>query len=288
MNPFFPQLTLTPDASIDLQMHTTNSDGVWTPEQLIDYLVSQHFDLVAITDHERVDTVASVQRLAAQKHLPVLAAVEMSTTWNGNMVDVLCYGFDPQQNALQDLAEPIIREQLENIQEVYAELLRQGFTFPRQHEVLARSDGELRQPIDIVVLIQKHGYAPDDAALEKILGNAGFHWITTDIATVVDAAHRSNAVSLIAHPGRGGGYLRFDSVLLDQLRQEVPIDGLEVYHPHHTPEQCSVYLSYVQAHNLLQSTGSDSHGSPEQMPIKYPAKISRHLLERVGISVNVD
>jgi len=73
--------------------------------------------------------------------------------------------------------------------------------------------------------------------------------------------------------------------LLDQLRSEVPIDGLEVYHPDHSPQQVEMYLNYVQTHQLLQSTGSDSHGHAKQMPIKYRAEISRRLLERVEIHV---
>lgn len=75
------QLVLAPDAAIDLQMHTIYSDGTWTPEQLFDYLVSTRFGLIAITDHDRVDTASALQRLAAEKQLPLLTAVEMSTSW---------------------------------------------------------------------------------------------------------------------------------------------------------------------------------------------------------------
>ena len=62
-------LTLAPDASIDLHMHTTYSDGRWHAEQLINYLVVEGFDLVSITDHDSVDTVASVQQLATQQNI---------------------------------------------------------------------------------------------------------------------------------------------------------------------------------------------------------------------------
>jgi hypothetical protein len=48
-----PHLVLAPDAAIDLQMHTAYGDGRWAPSQLIDYLVSERFGLVAITDHAR-------------------------------------------------------------------------------------------------------------------------------------------------------------------------------------------------------------------------------------------
>ncbi len=285
MEPLTAHLVLAPDASIDLQLHTTCSDGVWTPEELVDYLVREQFDLVAVTDHDCVDSVAHIQQLAAQKNLPVLAAVEMSTSWQGNLVDVLCYGFDPEHNVLLELAEPVVRRQRENTQEMYAQLLHNGFAFPRQQELLAKNGGEPRQPMDLVLLLQEHGYLADEGAAEKILDDAGFRWITTDIAAVVDAAHQSRAVCLIAHPGRGGGFPCFDPPLLDQLRSEVPIDGLEVYHPDHSPQQVEMYLNYVQTHQLLQSTGSDSHGHAKQMPIKYRAEISRRLLERVEIHV---
>jgi 3',5'-nucleoside bisphosphate phosphatase len=71
---------------------------------------------------------------------------------------------------------------------------------------------------------------------------------------------------------------------LDELRQEVPIDGLEVYYPAHTPEQIAMYLEYAHKHRLLTSSGSDSHG-PDHKPIKYRAELSRSLLERVGVQI---
>jgi predicted metal-dependent phosphoesterase TrpH len=91
-------------------------------------------------------------------------------------------------------------------------------------------------------------------------------------------------VCLLAHPGHEDGFITYDVQLLDQFRQEAPIDGLEVYHPLHTPAQTAMYLEYTQKHNLLVSSGSDSH-KPEKPPIKYRAELSRDLLERVGIQI---
>ena len=81
MNLSTTRLVLASDAAIDLQLHTIYSDGTWTPEQLLDYLVREQFGLVAITDHDRADTVTALQQLALDKHLPVLVAVEMTTVW---------------------------------------------------------------------------------------------------------------------------------------------------------------------------------------------------------------
>jgi predicted metal-dependent phosphoesterase TrpH len=292
-------LVLAPDAAIDLQMHTTYSDGTWTPEQLIDYLAGERFSLVAITDHERVDTVASLQHFAARKQLPVLAAVEMSTSWKGEATDVLCYGFDPEKNELNDLAQDVLRRQRENTKEVYENLRRKGYIFPSPQESAKEGAGEpmpshellallekpsSQQPHELAALLKKRGYGAGEASLGELMTGAGFFWATIDIAAVVDAAHRSRAVCLIAHPGRGEGYTCYDVNLLDEIRQEVPIDGFEVYYPAHTPEQIAMYLAYAQKHRLLTSSGSDSHG-PDKKPIKYQAELSRSLLERVGIQI---
>jgi 3',5'-nucleoside bisphosphate phosphatase len=276
---------LAADAAIDLQMHTTSSDGTWTPEQLIDYLVREQFGLVAITDHDRVDTAAALQQLAAEKQLPLLAAVEMSTSWRGELTDVLCYGFDPEQNALQDLAQAIARRQRENTREVCENLRKIGISFPNPHELdglLAKPSAQ--QPHKLVALLKKLGYGTGEPSAGTLITDAGFFWATNDLAEVCDAAHRSGAICLIAHPGRGDGYTRYDANLLDELRRQVPIDGFEVYHPAHTPEQIVMYREYAQTHRLLTSSGSDSHG-PEKKPIKYRAELSRDLLEHLGVQI---
>ncbi len=278
-------LVLAPDAAIDLQMHTTFSDGTWTPEQLIDYLVHEQFGLVAITDHDRVDTAAVLQQLATEKHLPLLTAVEMSTSWNGELTDVLCYGFDPEKNALQELAQDIAHRQRENTWEVCENLRKVGISIPNMHEldaVLAKPSAQ--QPHALVALLKQLGYGTGEPSAGTLVTEAGFLWATNDLATVVNAAHRSGAVCLIAHPGRGEGYTCYDGQLLDELRRQVPIDGLEVYHPAHTPEQMVMYREYAKTHNLLTSSGSDSHG-PEKKPIKYRAELSQSLLERLGIQI---
>lgn len=281
-----PHLTLSPGAAIDLHMHTTYSDGLWSDEQLIDYLAREGFALVAVTDHNRVDMVAHIQTLGAARNLPVLAAVEMSTTWRGRMGDLLCYGFDPSHNELAPLAEWIVSRQLENTNAVYETLLQQGYTFPRQDEVLAENAGKLRLPMDNIALLRAHGYAPDFASALRMITEAGFRSIEVDMAEAVEATHKSGGVCLVAHPGRREpGFTFYTPELLDQVRAEIPLDGIEVYHPSHTPELVGTYLAYAREHKLLQSTGSDSHGQPSRLPIKYRAEISRELLARVGTSV---
>jgi 3',5'-nucleoside bisphosphate phosphatase len=280
-----PHLVLALDAAIDLQMHTTYSDGTWTPEQLIDYLASEQFGLVAITDHDRIDTATSLQQLAARKQLPLLAAAEMSTSWKGELTDVLCYGFDPKENKLHDLAQDVARRQGENTREICENLRKAGISTPNPHEMKALLEKpSAQQPFELESFLNNHGYGKEEPSAGKLITDSGFSWATNDIAAVVDAMHQSGGVCLIAHPGRGEGYTIYDIDLLDELRREVPIDGFEAYYPAHTAEQIAMYLEYARKHGLLTSSGSDSHG-PENKPIKYRAELSRSLLERLGIEV---
>ena len=286
MTPLTNNLTLSPDSSVDLHMHTTFSDGRWPAQQLIDYLVAEGFDLIAVTDHDRVDTVAGIQELAAEKHLPVLAGVEVSTRWQGKMGHMLCYGFDPEHNDLYPLTQQVVRLQLENTYEVNATLRKQGYEFPRQQEVLVETGGELRRPIDNATLLFQHNYTPSLREGLAMIKQAGFYSVMADMAETVEAAHRSGAVCLIAHPGRQeSGFTFYDPSLLDQLRAEIPIDGIEVYHPYHSQDTVQAYEEYVCKHHLLYSAGSDSHSQPGRMPIKHRAAVIRPLLERLGISV---
>lgn len=283
-------MQIASDAPIDLHMHTTYSDGRWSAEQLLDYLAQQGFGLVAVTDHDRVETVIHLQSLGTQKQLSILAGVEISAEWRSKMGDVLCYGFDPHDEALRAIANQVRQRQKENAEEVYEELLRQGYQFPSRQEVLASKAGELRVAGDCANLLIKHGYLNDwPAALEKIR-EAGYREMKADMAETVEVVHRSGGVALIAHPGRGlrepQEFTLYTPDLLDQVRAEIPLDGIEVYYPTHSPEQIETYLAYAHQHDLLVSAGSDSHGPPGRMPIKYQAELCRRLLERVGIQVH--
>lgn len=277
-------LHLAADSAIDLQLHTTYSDGRWTLEPLLDYLLREQFGLAAITDHDRADTVAAIQQLALDKHLPVLVAVEMTTTWKGEMTDLLCFGFDPNHNALNDLAQDLLRRQQENTREVYENLQRQGYALSPDALSAILDKPSSQQPHALVALLKEHGYGLGEPSAGKIVMAAGCAFATNDPAAVVEAAHRGGAVCLLAHPGREDGFMTYDVQLLDQFRQEVPIDGLEVYYPVHAPAQTAMYREYAQRHRLLTSAGSDSHG-PDKSPIKYRAELSRGLLERVGIQI---
>jgi len=287
MNLSTANLVLEVDTPIDLQLHTTNSDGKWTPEGLLDHLTSEGFGLAAITDHERVDTADNYQQLATEKNMPLLVAAELTATWRGDMTDILCFGFDSQKDTLKDLAQDVIRRQAENTREVYENLVKRGYKFSQDGselaDILVRPSSQ--HLFALVDLIKKHSVGKGESeSMGRIILQCGGAYATNEVPLIVEAAHQDGAVCILAHPGRTDGFVTYDVQVLDELRKEAPIDGIEVYYPVHTPAQTDMFLEYATRHQLLISAGSDSHG-PDKLPVKYPAKLCRSLLERMGIQI---
>ena len=280
------KMTLAADAPIDLQLHTFHSDGAWTPEGLIDHLLQEGFAAAAITDHDRVDIVPLLQQIAQEKGFLLVPAVEMSAHWHsGNEpVDTLCFGFDQNPAPLRAVADDLLRRQQDNIWQTVKAIAEQGYPLPDDEVQKIIEQPSVQQPHSLVKLAKEHGYHSEERSAGRLLLDAGLEITTIEISRVVEAAHQCGGVCLIAHPGRGDGYVKFDEALLDELRVEVPIDGFEVYYPRHSPEQIEMYKAYAEKHDLFTSAGSDSH-APDMPPVKYRADSSRKLLERLGVHV---
>lgn len=281
--------TLAPDDAIDLQMHTVYSDGTWRPDELLDYLAAHRFRVAAITDHDTLEHSDELVALGAARGVLVVPAVEVTTRWGEYWADLLCFapvGVGFEGDALRDLVRRTEREQLANTREVHDELLRRGYAFPREAEVLSARGGVPRRPDDNMQLLQEHGYAATEGEAFNLIRDAGFRSITSALEDAVAAAHESGAVTILAHPGRQQEEItRFDPPLLAELLRSVPLDGIEVLYPMHTPEQVAAYTAFVEARHLLRSAGSDSHGPDERLPIAFPAATCAELLARCGITV---
>jgi predicted metal-dependent phosphoesterase TrpH len=273
----------------DLQLHTIYSDGEWRPAELLDYLAAHAFRVVAVTDHDTLDHTQEIVALGAARGVIVLSAVEVTTDWRGLRAHLLCYAHSPlgfTGDALRALVRTTERTQYENTLAVQAELVRRGYTFPRQSEALAAQEGRLRRPIDNVRLLLDHGYTPTIAEAVELMRDAGYRSVAVPLAEAVATAHASGGVALIAHPGREGEEIsRFDPPLLAAMLREIALDGIEALYPTHTPEQVAAYAAFVEEHGLLRGAGSDSHGPRSRLPIPYHAAASAALLARCGVEV---
>jgi predicted metal-dependent phosphoesterase TrpH len=271
---------------LDLHLHTIYSDGSWRPEELFAYLADVNIGIASITDHDTFTHLGELRRLGERCGIQVLSGVEVTSRWKGRIAHVLCYAAAFAGTGLAARVEATLHEMTENTASVYAELERRGYRFPRRNEVLSAQGGQPLRPIDNARLLMSHGYAGDTLAALDIIRDAGYVIAAAPAAEIVELAHESGAVALLAHPGRSGGEIEcYDSSLLQQLLDDVPLDGLEVYYPAHTPEQTAEYRRLAGERGLLVSAGSDSHGPSSRLPVPYQAEQCSDLLAHCGISL---
>lgn len=283
------QERLSPDAAVDLHLHTRYSDGDWRPADLFDALAQGRFRVASVVDHDQLAHLPEVMALGNEHAIAVIAGTEVTTEWRGLPAHLLCYaapshGFTG--NALREVIDDTSSRMRANTRMIYDAMLARGFSFPRQHETLAAQLGEPVRAMDVGQLLIAHGYAsgPDEAM--RMVVEAGYQQMRAPMEQAVTAAHADGALCILAHPGRGDGELhRYEPGEIEALAGDVPLDGVEVYYPSHSPEQVAAYEALAQRLGLLVSAGSDSHAPNRRMPIPYPARMIAPLLERLNVSL---
>lgn len=282
-------------SSVDLHLHTVYSDGHWEPAALFDHLASAGFRLVAVTDHDRVDRIAELVALGAERGVGVVPGIEVTANWHGRVAHLLCYAgrgrtpcgpTSPADGALARLASATVAAVRANTSAVRAELEGRGYVFPRAEEVLRGEHDPLARPASNARLLLAHGHVTTMGEALALIADAGYRIISAPLAEAVVAAHADGALAVLAHPGRQDAEIpRYSPELLARVCDETPLDGIEAYYPLHTPEQTEGYLAFAHARGLLVSAGSDSHGPRQRLPIAYPAHILEALLARLGVTV---
>ncbi len=275
------------DTLIDLHLHTTCSDGHWTPPALFDQLAERGVTIASVTDHDRLDHLPEILALGAERGITVIPGVEITARWRETAAHILCYaplGAGFTSDALRSVVDGIRSTMLANTTMIYQTLRQRGYDFPRQDEILADQSGQPIRAGDVARLLLESGHVTTPAQAMALIYEAGYLQATAPLGEVVEVARASGAVSLLAHPGRGGGEIhRYDQWEIEALLGEIPLDGIEVHYPAHTEEQIAVYMGLARRHDLLISAGSDSHGPRQRLPVAYPAARASALLSRLGL-----
>jgi 3',5'-nucleoside bisphosphate phosphatase len=275
-------------ALIDLHLHTIYSDGQWAPRALFDQLAERGITVAAVMDHDQLDHVPEAQALGAERGITVIPGTEVTARWRDTAAHILCYappatGFTT--DALRTVVDQTRAAMQANTTMIYRHLRQRGYDFPRQGEILAEQGGQPVRAGDVARLLLESGHIATPAEAMALVIEAGYRQATAPLGEVVEAAHASGALCLLAHPGRGDGEIhRFAPDEIEALLRDVPLEGVEAHYPAHSDEQIATYIALARRHNLLVSAGSDSHGPRQRPPIAYPAARASALLARLSVT----
>ena len=246
---------------IDLHIHTTASDGTFTPEEVVREASRIGLAAVAITDH---DTAAGYARAAAEGEncgLEVVPGIEISTKFR-SAVHILGYYIDVDSPALEEVLEWMHRDREERNVKLCAMLRESGvdIDIERMH---ARFGDLVGRPHFAEIMIE-NGMARDmNDAFERLLNKNKPYFIPRQFLPIersIEIIREAGGTAVLAHPFQ----YRLDDAALRELIEhcmESGLEGMECRYSGYDAAQTAYLEALAAEYGLVRTGGSDFHGA---------------------------
>lgn len=248
---------------IDLHSHTTASDGRLSFEQLIERAVEFNIDVLAITDHDTVDSLQPAREyIQAKQHaITLINGIEFSTVWQNKDIHIVGLNIDTGTPELTSLIEAQKAHRVARA-EMIAQRLEKATREGVLEEVQAIAGEAPITRAHFAKWLVDTGYVKNmQQVFKKYLtrNNPGYvppNWCTMKDA--VDAIHAAGGQAVLAHPARYGLTTKWLKRLITAF-SEAGGDAMEVAQPQQAPQEKRNLADYAIQYNLLASQGSDFH-----------------------------
>ncbi|MBD2459828.1 PHP domain-containing protein [Oscillatoria sp. FACHB-1407] len=243
---------------LDLHAHTTYSDGRLTPSELVEAAAKAGIRALAITDHDTLAGWDEAIAAAATWGIEIVPGVELSTVHRDRSLHIL--GYYPNPDQLQAPLRERVEGRKRRAQQILDKLAALGYVV----QMPFLGEGVAPSRPHIATAMVEAGYVKSSReAFDRFLGDhqpAYVHYEKFSIQEGISLLRSCGAIAIWAHPYlyRGG---EIEEVLLELI--EAGLQGVEVYHPNHTPSQRQTLEKWCQQYGLLMTGGSDYHGPAE-------------------------
>ena len=267
----------------DLHLHTTFSDGTYSPEELADE--ARKFGLVAIalTDHDTVEGCLRMRTACESCRIEFIPATELTAEVNGIELHMLGYFVDVESPELLKAMGNFQRGRTERIKEIVSRLQRLNVPLEEEDVFALAKCKSPGRPHVARALIQRKVCGSLDEAFERFLKKNRPGWVPKQKIHAEDAMgliHAAGGLAVLAHPGLARSEEAIPTLI------EAGLDGIECFHTRHSPASSEYYVSVAEEHDLLITGGSDCHGMNKGKPligsIKLPYEYVRLLKERLA------
>ena len=249
---------------IDLHTHTNFSDGTDSPAQLINKALAAGISVIGLTDH---DSVSGWQEATAalRPGISLVPGAEISCqTLDGISVHILGLLFDSQNVELMKTMEETRMNRHGRMAKIIARINEAGIDITMDDVLEQLADGAtLGRPHLADALVKKGVVASRDEAFTQMLHNKSKYYVshyspTPEVA--IKLIKDAGGVSVIAHPmashrGRTISSETFGSLI------KAGLDGIEVDHRDHSPEEKNQLIELARDNNLVMTGASDYHGN---------------------------
>jgi len=251
-----------PEIVADLHMHSTFSDGLHTPEALVELVVGKGIKAFSITDHDSIQGVAAVQPCAKATLIP---GIEITSTHEGKEVHILGYYINIKEPELIETLSNIAIRRERRLMDIVDRLNTAG-KISLDKEELSREFGTgSYNRLNLARFMVKKGIAQSiERVFANYLGDSSEAYEAVNYFSPLNAIrliHKCGGLAFLAHP-----YTNNTSSLIPEL-VEHGLNGLEVFHPSHGAADVKKALDWAVRFRLGISGGSDFHGN-ENSPRK--------------------
>lgn len=248
---------------VDLHVHTSASDGRYSPVDLIQKAVKAGISVLAITDH---DTVAGIEpSLAATKgfrNFILIPGVEINTDVPSGEAHILGYFIDYHSPELLSRLSEMRDSRQERGTRMVAKLEALGMPLSWERVKEIASTDSIGRPHIARAMLEK-GYITNlREAFEKYLGRDGPAYVERTKMSPVQATDlilRAKGLPVLAHP-----LSVIDPENMIKVLKAYGLVGMEVYYGSYPVPEVSRLLSLAEKYNLIPTGGSDFHGLDEK------------------------
>jgi len=241
---------------VDLHVHTTASDGQFSPAEIVHQALEIGLEAIAITDHDTVDGVSEALQAARGTPLEVIPGVELSALDSKTEVHVLGYYVNHYHQRLRDTLDRLRDSRLQRARRILTRLARMGMPLDWDDVQRSAGQGVIGRP-HISLAMLEHGYVSTVAeAFDLYIGRgrpayAERHKLLP--ADAVRAIMEAGGLPVLAHP--------LEIAHLIPALVESGLRGLEAYYPRYAPDETEFLLRMAGKHALVATGGSDFHGT---------------------------
>jgi len=257
---------------IDLHIHTSASDGDFSPKEIIDLAEKRGMKIIAITDHDTLAGIEEARDYAVNKNIEVTPGIEISCESEElKLQDIHILGlFVNQKNEeLNELVEKLKKENLKQKEGIIKNLRNLGFDISIE-EVKKEFGESLSRPNIAKILIKKYPEKFKEVmqVFHELIGKGKKAFVEQRQALMDEAIksiHSAGGVAILAHPGI---YIDKSKELIEKFIKTSG-DGIEVEYPYEIVRGIEKEMSdklnkkfrgIAESKNLLISGGSDFHG----------------------------
>jgi predicted metal-dependent phosphoesterase TrpH len=246
---------------IDLHSHTTESDGTFSPKELVAEAVGLSLEALAITDHDTFAGYRLARPYALEAGLDLVCGIELSTKFRGRSVHLLAYfPNDEPDPAFRSWIDSLLASRNDRNARMVERLKSLGVDITLD-EVKAKGRSLTGRPHFARVLMEKGYVSSMQQAFDDYLDEGAKGYVEREEADFGDSVRRvkeAGGISSLAHPIRLT-YFAIDEAI-EEMR-ELGLAAIEVYHSDHKPANVDHYRSLAELHGLAITGGSDFHGA---------------------------